>query len=35
VPEDIAHAIAFLVAPESRWMTGATLRIDGGETKIV
>ncbi|MBY0447783.1 MAG: SDR family oxidoreductase [Hyphomonadaceae bacterium] len=34
-PEDIANAIAFLFAPESHWLTGAALRIDGGETKVV
>ena len=34
-PEDIASAIAFLVAPQTRWMTGAVLRVDGGETKSV
>ncbi|OYY72621.1 SDR family oxidoreductase [Sphingomonas sp. 28-63-12] len=34
-PEDIANAIAFLVAPETRWLTGSALRVDGGETKAV
>ncbi|MBY0583147.1 MAG: SDR family oxidoreductase [Sphingomonas sp.] len=34
-PGDIAHAIAFLVAPQTRWMTGAALRVDGGETKSI
>ncbi len=33
--EDIAAAVAFLVSPPARWMTGATLRIDGGETKAI
>lgn len=34
-PEDIAGLIAFLVSPPARWMTGATLRMDGGEIKAV
>lgn len=34
-PEDIANAIAFLFSAESQWLTGAALRIDGGETKVV
>lgn len=32
-PEDIANAIAFLFAPESQWVTGTAMRVDGGETK--
>ena len=34
-PEDIAALIVFLVSPPTRWMTGATLRMDGGEIKAV
>lgn len=34
-PDDIANAMAFLVSPASRWMTGAHLRVDGGEVKAV
>ena len=29
-PEDIANAIAFLLSPASKWITGTTLKMDGG-----
>jgi NAD(P)-dependent dehydrogenase (short-subunit alcohol dehydrogenase family) len=29
-PDDIAAAITFLASDEARWMTGDTLRVDGG-----
>lgn len=29
-PEDIAQAVAFLLSPASRWITGTTLYVDGG-----
>lgn len=32
-PEDIAELMAFLVSPGARWMTGSTVRMDGGEVK--
>jgi NAD(P)-dependent dehydrogenase (short-subunit alcohol dehydrogenase family) len=31
-PEEIAHAVLFLVAPESSYITGAILTVDGGWT---
>ncbi|MFD7088471.1 MULTISPECIES: SDR family oxidoreductase [unclassified Streptomyces] len=34
-PEEIAGLMAFLVSPAARWMTGSTLRMDGGEVKSV
>lgn len=34
-PEEIADLLAFLVSPAARWMTGASLRMDGGEVKGV
>jgi 3-oxoacyl-[acyl-carrier protein] reductase len=32
-PEEIADLMAYLVSPAAKWMTGACLRMDGGETK--
>jgi 3-oxoacyl-[acyl-carrier protein] reductase len=34
-PEDIAELMAFLVSPGARWMTGSTIRMDGGEVKSI
>ena len=34
-PEEIANLMAFLVSPAARWMTGAALRMDGGEIKTI
>jgi NAD(P)-dependent dehydrogenase (short-subunit alcohol dehydrogenase family) len=34
-PEEIAELMAFLVSLGARWMTGSTLRMDGGEVKSV
>jgi 3-oxoacyl-[acyl-carrier protein] reductase len=31
--DDIAELMAFLVSPAARWMTGSTIRMDGGEVK--
>ena len=30
--EDVAHAVAFLLADTARWITGTTLTVDGGYT---
>jgi 3-oxoacyl-[acyl-carrier protein] reductase len=32
-PEEIANLIALVVSPPARWMTGAVLRMDGGEAR--
>jgi 3-oxoacyl-[acyl-carrier protein] reductase len=34
-PEEIAELLGYLVSPSARWMTGASVRIDGGEIKTV
>jgi 3-oxoacyl-[acyl-carrier protein] reductase len=34
-PEEIADLMAFLVSPAAKWMTGASIRMDGGEVKGV
>lgn len=31
-PDDIAHALVYLASNEARWVTGATLSVDGGLT---
>jgi 3-oxoacyl-[acyl-carrier protein] reductase len=32
-PEEIADLISYLVSPAAKWMTGASVRMDGGEIK--
>jgi 3-oxoacyl-[acyl-carrier protein] reductase len=32
-PEEIAGLLAYMVSPAAKWMTGASVRMDGGEIK--
>jgi 3-oxoacyl-[acyl-carrier protein] reductase len=32
-PEEIAELLAFMVSPVAKWMTGSSVRMDGGEVK--
>jgi 3-oxoacyl-[acyl-carrier protein] reductase len=32
-PEEIANLLGYLVSPAAKWMTGASVRMDGGEIK--
>src|SRR5262249_53002250 len=32
-PEEIAELLVFMVSPAARWMTGTSVRMDGGEIK--
>jgi NAD(P)-dependent dehydrogenase (short-subunit alcohol dehydrogenase family) len=34
-PEEIADLLAYLVSPAAKWMTGSSVRMDGGEIKAV
>jgi 3-oxoacyl-[acyl-carrier protein] reductase len=34
-PEDVAHAVAFLAAPESGWITAQMLTVDGGRMDYI
>jgi 3-oxoacyl-[acyl-carrier protein] reductase len=34
-PEEIANLMSYLVSPAAKWMTGASVRMDGGEIKGV
>jgi NAD(P)-dependent dehydrogenase (short-subunit alcohol dehydrogenase family) len=34
-PDEIADLMAFLVSPGSRWLTGSSIRMDGGELKSI
>lgn len=33
-PEDVASAVAWLLGPETGWVTGQTIRIDGGRSTL-
>jgi NAD(P)-dependent dehydrogenase (short-subunit alcohol dehydrogenase family) len=35
MPKEIAELMVFVVSPAARWMTGSTLRMDGGEVKSI
>ena len=32
-PEEVADLLAFMVSPAAKWMTGTSVRMDGGEIK--
>jgi 3-oxoacyl-[acyl-carrier protein] reductase len=32
-PEEIADLIAFMISPAAKWITGTSVRMDGGEIK--
>jgi 3-oxoacyl-[acyl-carrier protein] reductase len=32
-PEEIADLLGYLVSSEAKWLTGASVRMDGDETK--
>src|SRR6516164_6576774 len=34
-PEEIADLLAFMVSPAAKWMTGTSVRMDGGEIKCI
>lgn len=34
-PEEVAELLAFMVSPAAKWMTGTSVRMDGGEVKSV
>jgi len=34
-PEEIADLMSYLVSPAAKWMTGAAVRMDGGEIKTI
>lgn len=34
-PEEVAELLAYLVSPAAKWMTGTSIRMDGGEIKSI
>jgi 3-oxoacyl-[acyl-carrier protein] reductase len=34
-PEEIAELLGFMVSPAAKWMTGTSVRMDGGEIKSI
>ncbi len=34
-PEDVANLVAFVVSPAGRYLHGALIDIDGGQTKTI
>jgi 3-oxoacyl-[acyl-carrier protein] reductase len=34
-PEEIADLLGFMVSPAAKWMTGTSIRMDGGEIKCI
>jgi 3-oxoacyl-[acyl-carrier protein] reductase len=32
-PEEVAELLGYLLSPAAKWMTGASVRMDGGEIK--
>jgi 3-oxoacyl-[acyl-carrier protein] reductase len=34
-PEEIAELLGFMVSPAATWMTGTSIRMDGGEIKAI
>jgi 3-oxoacyl-[acyl-carrier protein] reductase len=34
-PEDVANLVAFMVAPQNRYLHGALVDLDGGTTKTM
>jgi 3-oxoacyl-[acyl-carrier protein] reductase len=34
-PEEVADLMAYLISPAAKWMTGSSVRMDGGEIKSI